>query len=286
MERQFQEVTLHLVIFVLLMLGCSAGVYGDQIDENCWQLTFSDDFESLSLWDSSTNEGTWKTEYIWPRDVIINNELQYYIDPRLHSLTPYSVSNGIFSISAIRTPESLRDKVLNSKYVSGVVTTQKSFSQKYGRFEIRAQVPPGRGLWPAFWLLPSFDKWPEGIAILPEIDVMEFIGSELQTYHTTVHTNQSGELKSYPTDHNNLGDLTQDFNIYSVVWDANTISWYFNKQQMAEHPTPSDLHDPMHMLINLAVGGNWAGAPDNNTEFPAEYQVDYVRVYNKKANCN
>ena len=256
------------------------------LDDTCWDLTFNEEFKQLSLWDPEKQQGRWKTDYIWDRDTIINNELQYYIDPNLHGESPFSIDNSVLTISATPTPAALKAKVKGSRYISGLLTTQKDFSQRYGRFEIRAKVPAGRGLWPAFWLLPSFDQWPEGVAILPEIDVMEFIGSEVQTYHTTVHTNESGELKSYPYDHNELGDLTQEFHLYSAVWDKDTISWYLDGQLMVSNRTPDDLHQPMHFLLNLAVGGNWAGSPDNTTTFPAEYQVDYVRAYSRLSKCS
>jgi len=280
------KVFIKTLLAVIVALPIALPVASEtRLDAACWELSFNEDFDSLVLWDPETSQGRWKTDYIWDRDVIINNELQYYIDPRIHTLSPYQINDGILTISAQGTPSELQDRIGSSQYVSGLLTTQKNFSQRYGRFEIRAQVPAGRGLWPAFWLLPSFEKWPEGIDILPEIDVMEFIGSELTTYHTTVHTNQSGELKSYPYDHNNLDDLTRDFHTYSVVWNAQSISWYLDGRLMVSHPTPKDLHEPMHFLLNLAVGGNWAGAPDAKTRFPAQYRVDYVRAYTQAKSC-
>ena len=276
-----------LLISVCAGLGAFTTVNAsvEDLAPACWKLTFDEPFDTLSLWDADAGTGRWKTEYIWPRDVIINNELQYYIDPRIHGSNPFSVDQGMLRISAESTPERLRAQTGGSRYTSGLLTSQKSFSQLYGRFEIRAKVPAGRGLWPAFWLLPTFEQWPEGVAILPEIDVMEFIGSEPGTYHTTVHSNETGELKSYPYDHNNLGDLSRDFHAYTVVWDAEQISWYFDGRHMVSHATPADLHQPMHFLLNLAVGGNWAGEPDSETPFPAVYEIDYVRAYTRLANC-
>ena len=255
------------------------------LSQRCWQTSFNEDFDSLDLWDSATDSGRWKTSYIWGSDIIINNELQYYVDPRTQSINPFSIDAGVLSITASKTPARLLPEVKNRHFLSGVLTTEKGFSQQYGRFEVRARVPEGKGLWSAFWLLPSFTHWPEGVAVLPEIDVMEHLGDEVHTFHTTLHTNQSGELKSYPSDHTVKDDLTSDFHLYSVVWRAEQVHWYLDKRWVASHPTPADFTRPVHLLLNLAVGGNWPGNPDRQTHFPAQYQVDYVRVYTELTDC-
>ncbi len=256
------------------------------IDDACWDITFNEEFNELDLWDANTGKGQWKTSYIWGSDIIINNELQYYIDPAVHSLSPFEIDDGILSIVANKTPQSLNDQVKNRPYISGVLTTENGFSQKYGRFEARVKVPKGQGLWSAFWLLPSFDQWPEGVAVLPEIDVMENLGSEPFTFHTTLHTNRNGPLESHPYDHTGREDLTENFHVYSVIWNADKVHWYRNKQWVASHPTPSDFTKPVHFLLNLAVGGNWPGNPSSRTPFPARYQIDYVRAYQANDNCD
>jgi len=255
------------------------------LNDDCWAQTFSEDFDELSLWDAKRSDGRWKTSYIWGSDIVINNELQYYVDPRVHDYNPFSIDDGVLSISAEKTPASMLAAVQDRRYVSGVLTTENDFSQKHGRFEVRAQVPAGKGLWSAFWLLPSFESWPDGVAILPEIDVMEHIGDQPNTYHTTLHTNQSGELTSYPYDHTLREDLTRDFHLYSVVWTAEQVHWYLDKQWRASHPTPKDFTRPVHFLLNLAVGGSWPGDPNEKTEFPARYRIDYVRAFSDSGSC-
>jgi len=233
--------------------------------------------------------GDWKTSYIWGSDIRINNELQYYVDPRIHGYNPFSLEDGILTITARPTPAKLLPLVNHMPYVSGVLTTEEGFSQQYGRFEARVKVPKGKGLWSAFWLLPSFDQWPEGVAILPEIDVMESIGHELKTFHTTLHTNQTGELTSHAYDHTGSVELYRDFHRYSVIWTRDKVSWYLDGRKMAEHPTPADFTRPKHFLLNLAIGGNWPGNPDTATRFPARFQVDYVKAWtpaeNSPASC-
>jgi beta-glucanase (GH16 family) len=275
-----------LLAVPLLFIGTGLHAASDKIDQACWTQTFSDEFDSLDLWDPQTNTGQWRTRYIWDRNVIINNELQYYIDPKEHGLSPFDIDDGILSITANKTPMALRDAVQNQPYISGVLTSENGFAQQYGRFDVRARPPKGKGLWSAFWLLPSFDQWPAGVAVLPEIDVMEHIGHEPNTFHTTLHTNQNGKLESHPYDHTLNVDLTQDFHIYSVVWEKQSVNWYIDYKRVASHPTPTDFTRPVHFLLNLAVGGDWPGAPDNRTRFPASFQIDYVRAFQPKAACH
>lgn len=259
------------------------------LDDACWDISFEDNFNKLSLWDEtgeSETPGLWRTQYIWPRDVIINNEQQYYIDPAIHGFSPFSINDSVLSITATPLPRELRAVAQGQPYVSGVLTTEKSFSQLHGRFEVRAEVPEGQGLWSAFWLLPSFDSWPEGIAVLPELDVMEHLGHQPNIFHTTLHTNQTGELTSHPYDHTESVSLSDDFHTYSAVWTANSVNWYLDGKWRAAHPTPADFTRPVHFLLNLAVGGTWPGPPDASTEFPAQFDVDYVRAYTRNESCS
>lgn len=256
----------------------------DSLDDSCWKSTFVEDFDTLDLRDESNGEGRWRTRYIWGRDTIINRELQYYIDPDEHDASPFSIDDGILTIRASRTPAGLADRVAGQGYVSGVLTTEKSFAQKYGRFEASAQVPSGRGLWSALWLLPSFESWPEGVAVLPEIDIMESLGHTPGTLHTTLHTNQTGELTSHGYE-TKVDDLSMDFHLYSVVWTPETVTWYLDREAVARHPTPDDFSRPVHFLLNLAVGGGWPGSPDANTQFPAEYLIDQVRAWEASDDC-
>jgi len=281
------------IMLATMCLGAIAATFGliqvqaqsdlpKTIDQSCWAQSFSDDFDTLDLWNPETNSGQWKTSYIWDRDTIINEELQYYIDPKEHGLSPFSVSDGILNIIADKTPDSLRAQVKDQQYVSGVLTTENGFSQKYGRFEAFAKVPSGKGLWSAFWLLPSFDQWPSGVAILPEIDVMEYLGHEGNVYHTTLHTNQNGPLESHPYQQRLKIDPSEDFHLYSVIWTPEKVEWYFDGNRVASHETPDDYTKPVHFLLNLAVGGTWPGSPDARTVFPATYSIDYVRAYTYK----
>lgn len=257
----------------------------DRLDDQCWNTTFFEPFDELRLANAENSEG-WTTQYIWDRSTIINNELQYYVNPASHPVNPFSVNDGLLTISATRTPNNLLNTTDGQEYISGVLTSRNWFEQQYGRFEVFAQVPKGQGLWSAFWMLPTHAQWPQGIAVLPELDVMEHLGHQPGTFHTTLHSNQTGQLTSHPYDHNNLGDLTQGFHLYSAVWSDTEVSWYLDGKLMATNPTPQDFDNPKHFLLNLAVGGSWPGSPNSATRFPAEYKIDYVRAMEPNGACS
>jgi len=177
-------------------LPAAAATNPEQLIDACWQETFKEEFDELRLWNPETRTGDWKTSYIWGSDIRINNELQYYIDPAQHGYSPFSLNDSILTITARPTPPDLRSKINNMPYISGALTTEEGFSQKYGRFEVRAKVPRGKGLWSAFWLLPSFESWPEGVAILPEILLKRSVGTSthqklLSTQHPKISLDPS-----------------------------------------------------------------------------------------------
>ena len=249
--------------------------------------TFDDEFNSISLYSSSTGTGTWKTNFLsgnqtgassWmSRTLQSNNEQEIYVDPSYAGsgttalgLNPFSINNGVLTITATNTPTADLSLLHNYKYTSGLLTTEKSFTQTYGYFEIKAELPSGQGVWPAFWMLPADGSWP------PELDVMEQIGGS-KVYQTSHYVDSSGAtvatgFSSYvPTN-------ATGFHTYGVLWTPTTLGWYVDGVEVATAATPSDMNKPMYMLVNLAIGGNWPGsAPSNFTS--AQMQVDYVRAY-------
>jgi len=248
------------------------------------KLTFADEFNGLSLWNGST--GTWSTNW-WYNDewgnfsksngstLDGNGELEWYINDNYQAtsaVNPWSVNNGALSITAAPASATISPLINNYQYTSGMLNTWHSFSQTYGYFEISAQLPAGQGLWPAFWLLQEDGDWP------PEIDVMEFLGQDVSKFYATVHTDQTGDhtFQSFPISTSNL---TTDYHRYGVNWQADYISFYFDGQRIAQVATPSDLHEPMYLIVNLAVGGYWPGSPNGSTVFPATMKVDYIRAY-------
>ena len=230
-------------------------------------LTFGDEFTGLSA--SAGGYGTiWKTSLKindQQRTLSTNKEAEYYSDSSV-GVNPFTVANGVLDIAA--TPGS---NPLNLAYNSGVITTAQSFAQQYGYFEARLDLPAGKGFWPSFWLLPANGAWP------PEIDIMEMLGQDPSTAYFSLHSTTSGNstitIKSLP-------DLTTGFHIYGLDWENDTIAWFIDGIEMARVATPADMHQPMYMLLNLAVGGvgSWPG-PVDATMPSAHLLIDYVRVW-------
>ncbi len=154
---------------------------------------------------------------------------------------------------------------------SGLLETQNSFSQEYGYFEIRAQLPSDTGVWPAFWLMPENDSWP------PEIDVFEAYGTS--DLYQTVHTAVTGSDTTQTT-WSNQPSMLSGFHTYGVLWTPDQITFYFDGNAVGQQSTPADLHQPMYMLIDLAMQAGAGVSTD-----PKSMQVDYVRVYSNDPNA-
>jgi beta-glucanase (GH16 family) len=240
-------------------------------------LSFASNFADFR---SDLAEGrVWRTKYgdgrqagEGQRTIASNGEMQLYVDPRLGAeigaadLDPFRVADGDLAIVAKPTPPDLVAKLWGRPYESGVVTTQPSFSQLYGYFEARVKLPEGKGLWPAIWMLPADLSWP------PEIDIMESIGDPLTAY-MSIHSKTDGAF----TQTVKLPD--KGFHTYAVSWGPQTMIFYVDGVEAARWPTPADMHKPMYMIANLAVGGQWPGAPDASTQFPAAFVVQFIRAY-------
>jgi beta-glucanase (GH16 family) len=240
-------------------------------------LTWSDEFDGAQLdpekWFFESGDGSQYGIPGWG-----NNELQWYL-PDSAALT-----GGTLIITA-------RQESQNGKeYSSARISTVDRFAFRYGRIEARIRLPSGQGLWPAFWLLPqdnSYGSW----AASGEIDVMEAVNlgaSGGNAVHGTIHYGgewpnnvSSGNSYLVPT------DATTDFHVYALEWDETEMRWYADdilyamqnswSTSSASFPAPFD--QPFYILLNVAVGGDWPGAPNAATIFPVTMEVDYVRVY-------
>ena len=240
-------------------------------------LVWSDEFDGERLdpqrWFFETGDGSQYSLVGWG-----NDELQWYLpDSAL-------VENGLLLVTARRESESGYD------YTSARLHSRGRFAFRYGRIEARIRLPGGQGLWPAFWLLPQEDTYGTWAAS-GEIDIMEarnLGGTGGNTVFGTLHYGGvspdnvfSGNEYVVP------GSATDEFHLYALEWDPNEIRWYvddvlyamqnFWHTASAAYPAPFD--QPFYILLNVAVGGRFPGAPSPATEFPVTMEVDYVRVY-------
>jgi beta-glucanase (GH16 family) len=249
-----------------------------------WTLTWSDEFNGPdgsavdpSRWVHDVGGGGWG-----------NNELEYYTDAMQNAV----VQGGNLVITATTAGASSYTCSFPSsgpcKYTSARLLSKGKFSQKYGRFEARIQIPEGQGLWPAFWMLGAdIDtvNWPS----CGEIDIMENIGKEPSINHGSLHMPAAGATNDdqltgmyTPAGGAKLGD---GFHTYAIEWTANSIAFYVD-DMLYETQTPQsatgrtwEFNQPFFIILNVAVGGAWPGAPDSTTTFPQTMKVDWVRAY-------
>jgi beta-glucanase (GH16 family) len=248
--------------------------------KNEWELVWHDEFN-----DKSVDTLKWN---ILLRENSKHNELQYYLPDEVY------IENGVLRIrSRIR-------KYGSKEYTSGRLDTHGKCAPVYGRFEIRAKLPGGKGLWPAYWLYPQDRDWlmemsmakavaegnerliPEERPWYTEIDIMEFLGHETGVIYGTHHyyTFDGRKMTSSGTLRTST-DFTKDFHTYVLEWEPDSIRWYIDGE-LIHVCTEGIPHSPHYLIINTAIGGSWPGNPDSTTVFPQYHDIDYVRIYQRK----
>ncbi|WP_397376700.1 RICIN domain-containing protein [Paenibacillus sp. p3-SID867] len=237
-----------------------------------WNLVWSDEFNGTSL-----NRANWTPEIGTGSGGWGNNELQYYTE-RAQNV---QVTGGNLVITA------QKESYGGMNYTSARIKTQDLKNFTYGKVEARIKLPSGQGLWPAFWMLGSNISsvgWPK----IGEIDIMERVNHNPYV-NGTVHWDAGGHAE-YGRVSGNL-DFSQ-FHVYSIEWDSKYIRWFVDGQQFNEFyiengtGNTEEFQRPFFLLLNLAVGGNWPGSPNNSTPFPSQMLVDYVRVYQDSGTSN
>ena len=275
------KLRLILVISFSVMLICTILLSQQQSEsKGAWKLIWQDEFNGQQL-----DTAKWN---VLLREHSKHNELQYYVPDEVY------VKNGLLRVrSRIR-------KFGSKEFTSGRLDTRGKFSPVHGRFEIRAKLPTGKGLWPAHWLYPQNRDWPmeyimaEAVAggkerLIPEerawyseIDIMEFLGHEPNILYATLHyCTFDGEKRTSSGKWEGPVDYSKDFHIYALEWEPDSIRWYIDGQLL--HATTDGIpHTPHYLILNTAIGGVWPGNPDSTTSFPQFQDIDYVRVFQKK----
>jgi len=268
-------VCLNLVMVSALVFGSDRAFdQSSEIDFSKLQMTFREDFDdtlSVSPWGPNTR---WIAHTPWAGDF----GDAAFADPRL-GIFPFTLEGGILRIEARKN-----DK---GKWESGLLASADSsgrgFSQQYGYFEMRAKLPKGPGVWPAFWLGSIVDKTAPASV---EIDVLEFYGHSSAAYQNNIivyHTNPADagasdvDKKLLPHEVKVAPDqLSNDFNTYGAMVTKEWITFYLNRHEVFRIKTPKEHRRPLHVLLNLALGSGW---PIDRTPDPSFMYVDYVHVY-------
>lgn len=197
-----------------------------------------------------------------------NNELQFY------DKNSVTLQGGYLHITATK-----KDR----RYYSGKITTKNKVEFTYGTVEVRAKLPKGEGVWPAIWLLGAdIDEvgWPKS----GEIDLMEYVGKTPHEIHTTLHTPASyGD--TYTTKVTKIPSIEEGFHVYKTIWTKESISFYIDDKEVytyaPEQKTPENwpFDKNFYLIINMAIGGNLGGPNVDDTIFPVDFLIDYVKVY-------
>ncbi len=208
-----------------------------------------------------------------------NNELQYYTDN----------SDNSFQSGGYLVIEAKKEKIDQNDYTSARLVSAGKREFQYGRIDIRAKCPSGRGIWPALWMLGS-DFYSSGWPSCGEIDIMELIGNQPGIIHGTAHYGENPAQHQYMGGQSYLvGETYADkFHVFSLKWKENSIEWLVDGKsfftltpdKIGDHPWP--FNNPFFFIMNVAVGGNWPGSPDESTAFPQQLVVDYIRVFQTK----
>lgn len=247
-----------------------------------YKLVWSDEFDVEGLPDSTK----------WNYDVgghgWGNNEKQFY---REKSLENSYIKNGKLHLVALKMDYE------NSHYTSAKLTTYNLFSMTHGKIEVSAKLPQGKGTWPAIWMLPNTIRTKEEVwPLCGEIDIMEHVGKDPNMIHTSLHSKLYNHMINTQITHfEKLTDVFNTFHLYGIEWTSKSVKFLIDNKLFYEatrgengNVTTNEgwpFEKPYFLILNLAIGGNWGGEIDD-TIFPSEMQIDYVRMYQKSTDKN
>ena len=269
---------------IFLLFGCTSQndmEDSKQLNEwnrEGWDIVWQDEFDGESL---DINK--------WSHEVgghgFGNNELQYYTDDSSNSF----IDNDILHIRAKYEPAGIGSPNNLRNFSSARLRTVGKGDWQYGRIDVKAKIALGQGIWPAIWMLPSdwiYGGWPKS----GEIDIMEHVGHDEGRIHGSVHTESYNHIiGTQRTNSKLIENVKTLFHIYSIEWSEQKIDFFIDdtlhftfKNDFTNDFRTWPFNERFHLLLNVAVGGNWPGPPNNTTVFPQDMEVDYVRVYEKQ----
>lgn len=234
-----------------------------------WSDEFDGDALNLNDWTHELGNSGWG-----------NNEWQYYTDRTENAY----LSDGVLTI------EAKKENYEGASYTSARLITKDKKTFFHGRVDVRAILPEGQGIWPAIWMLGN-DISTVGWPACGEIDIMELVGHEPSTVHGTAHWGPQGQTFShYKGEGYPLQDGTkfsENYHVFSIIWESGKIEWYVDDNKFFTLTTTDvngvyPFDDEFFFIMNIAVGGNWPGYPDETTVFPQKMIVDYIRVFERE----
>jgi beta-glucanase (GH16 family) len=253
-----------------------------------WKLVWSDEFDRPGLPDP--------TKWTYDTGYIRNNERQFYTRDRRENAR---VEGGMLIIEARKEryripapdPDGQRRKGSSpevAEYTSASLTTDGKAAWTYGRIEVRAKLPSGRGTWPAIWTLGTNIgevDWPR----CGEIDIMEFVGFEPNTIYANIHTTKYNHVKKTGKgDRTTVADASEAFHVYAIEWDERKVDFFVDDRKYFTYTNEGSGRDAwpydreQYLILNLAIGGDWGGQKGiDDRIFPQRYTIDYVRVYQR-----
>lgn len=238
-------------------------------DDPEWKLFWGDEFNYKGLPDSK--------KWSYEEGFIRNQEAQYYTKERKENAR---VEDGVLVI------ESRKEEYKKGKYTSASLHTKGKAEWRYGRVEVRAKLPTGKGMWPAIWML-GVDIGNVGWPTCGELDIMENVGYDPNTVHANIHTRAYNHVKGT----NKGAKITvekpyEDFHVYAMEWFEDHIDFYLDGKQYFSFKNEKTGNDvwpfdkPHYLILNAAIGGSWGGQKGiDDGIFPQKYLIDYVRVY-------
>ena len=233
-------------------------------------LVWSEEFDQSTL---DMNSWNYETGGYW-----FNNELQYYRGGTANT----ALQNGKLVITA------KKETYQNREHTSARLTTEGKVEYKYGRIDVRGKLPKGQGIWPAIWLLGN-DLSSLGWPACGELDMVELLGHTPQTVHGSINYGPQGNSWAYTktTSYTLPGeDFSDKYHVFSILWEENSIKYYVDDNLYTTY-TPNNIvsgqswrfNHPFFFILNVAVGGDWPGNPDQTTAFPQQMLIDYIRVF-------
>jgi beta-glucanase (GH16 family) len=263
---KFKRISSAVAILCIALLAPAFAAYAQ--NKPGWDLVWADEFDGPNV-----NTAKWS---ISNGAANVNQELEYYSN----SSKNVFIQNGCLVLRAIKEDFGGRN------YTSGKMTSAGKGDWLYGRFEVRAKLNNGQGMWPAIWMMPTdgaYGGWPSS----GEMDIMELLGHQPNRVYGTIHWATNGAHQQAGSSYTlKTGTFADTFHVFGYEWEAGKQRWYVDDSLYFSTTHGQPLDKRFFYILNVAVGGSWPGNPNSTTVFPNDMLVDYARVYRKSTSIS